>query len=562
LLLAVTGLTQAAGASARHVTSGADAAVKFGVHEITLAGDGAVANPFDTIATVTFTPPAGRAKTVHAFFDGGGTWRARVYVSEPGEWQWSSQCTTDKKLDGKQGSFTAADSKLRGRLLPHPKNPRQWVTEDGRWFLNLNDTAYFLLCAHDGSGAAVSDEQARQYVRDDVGHGITSVRCFLASRRGGFAESREQWIAWHFADESRGQLRLETMQGADHRLRLLLDEFPDVAVQLILFPLEGYAQDDRFWTALSPAQRERLLRNLVARFAAYPQLFWLMTNDAHYGEKFPHNNAMVREVGAYLQRHDPWQHPRSTGHARRVPFYFGAEDWATYIHIEHAHDLGAAEMEKYRAFAKPIFLGEDRYEQDHGPSRDPAHMDYWQRRLFWAWLLAGGSANYGGRWWCAQPYSQTGSLSATRPLKPFPDKPFTSQLTGLDSVALIRDYFTQRGIEISDFQPDDALVKDTTGATGARAPKLARREQNEFIIYHPHADPALDDQHTRPIADKAASFTVDLSAAHGRFAVEWFRADTGAAEAGTEVTGGTPQTLRAPWPGVDCVLRLSSAAAR
>lgn len=349
LSLALMACTRvAAEVPSRNFTSGTGATVKFGVHEITLTGDGGVSNPFDTIATVVFTPPSGAAgvKTVHAFHDGDDTWCARLYVSEAGEWKWASQCTMDAGLNGKQGSFTAADSELRGRLLSHSKNPRQWMTEDGRWFLNLNDTAYFLLCAHDGNGEPVSDEQARQYVRDNVAHGITSLRCFLASRRDGFAESREQWIAWHFADESRDQLRLETMQGTDRRLRMLLDEFPDVAVQLILFPLEGYARDDRFRAALSAVQRERLLRNLMARFAAYPQLFWLMTNDAHYGEKYPNSNAMVREVGAYLQQHDPWQHPRSTGHARRVPFHFGAEDWATYIHIEHAHDLGAAEMER------------------------------------------------------------------------------------------------------------------------------------------------------------------------------------------------------------------------
>lgn len=35
------------------------AARKFGVYEIVLTGDGAVTNPFDTQATVTFTPPSG-----------------------------------------------------------------------------------------------------------------------------------------------------------------------------------------------------------------------------------------------------------------------------------------------------------------------------------------------------------------------------------------------------------------------------------------------------------------------------------------------------------------------
>ncbi|MCU0981259.1 MAG: DUF5060 domain-containing protein, partial [Pirellulaceae bacterium] len=487
LVLETTAAANGQADRAANFTSGTGSAARFGVHEIVLTGNGSAANPFDTVAAVKFVPPSGEknAKTVHAFFDGDNTWRARVYASEVGEWTWSSKCDADAGLAGKSGTFRCQESALRGRLLPHPKNSRQWMTEDGRWFLNLSDTAYFLLCAHDGNGDPVSNKQARQYVSDDVRRGITSLRCFLASRRGGFAETQEQWVAWHFETDSFDRFRLETAQHADRRLQMLLDEFPDVAVQLILFPLEGYGRDDRFWTALSAAQRERLLRNLVARFAAYPQLFWLMTNDAHYGPKYPNSNAMVREVGAYLQQRDPWQHPRSTGHARRLPFVFGGEDWVDYIHIEHEHDLGALEYARYHEFAKPVFLGEDRYEQDHGPSRDPTQMRYWQRRLFWAWLLSGGSANYGGRWWAVQPYAETGTRTATYYQRP--DVTFRQPLTGLDSVRPLRGFFEQRAIDLGEFAPDPNLAQDAERRTGLQAPRLMRRGQSEFLVYHPHA---------------------------------------------------------------------------
>ena len=73
--LVVCGLAQDISDSATFSTN-TQTAVKFGVHEITLTGDGSVANPFDTIAMVTFTPPSGaaKAKTVHAFFDGENVW--------------------------------------------------------------------------------------------------------------------------------------------------------------------------------------------------------------------------------------------------------------------------------------------------------------------------------------------------------------------------------------------------------------------------------------------------------------------------------------------------------
>lgn len=546
---ALTSSARAAGAG--NFTSGQEAARRFGVHEIVLTGDGAVANPFDAVAKVTFTPPSGakQAKTVYAFYDGGNTWRARVYVSEAGKWRWSSTCTTDKGLDARSGGFDAADSKLRGRLLPHPKNPRHWITEDGRWFLNLNDTAYFLLCAQDAQGSPVHDEEMLQYVRDDVARGITSIRCFLASRPEGYIDSPDQWRAWYFPDKSRDRLRLENLQCADRRLRMLLDQFPDLAVQLILFPLEAYARDDRTWTALAKVQRERLLRNLMARFAAYPQLFWLITNDAHYGDKFPNSNAMAREVGAYLKQHDPWQHPRSTGHARRLPFYFGGEDWATYVHIEHAHDLGAAEYGKYHALAKPVFLGEDRYEQDHGPKVDPMHMRYWQRRLFWAWLLSGGSANYGGRWAVVHPYSETGT-------RPFHNRKvdFHAALSGLDSVRPIRDYFAERKIELSDFVPDHSLAGDADGGSGVRAPKLMRRGRDEFLLYHPNA--AADGREAKTHAERRARLRLDLRKTDGHFSVEWYRVHDGIAQEGKRLAGGKEVELASPWPGHDVVLRL------
>ncbi|MBM3855739.1 MAG: DUF5060 domain-containing protein, partial [Verrucomicrobia bacterium] len=441
-------LPVAAGGAETSAFASGDRARVYGVRELVLRGGAGAANPFDVPVTVRFTPPSGaaRAVTVSAFFDGDDIWRARTYVSEAGEWTWSSECATDAALHGQRGTFVAVPSDLPGRLLPHPKNPRQWITENGRWFLNLSDTAYFLLCAHNGNGEPVTDDDARRYIADDIARGITSVRCFLASARTGFAESQDQWRSWFFADATLDRFRLENLQVADRRLRMLLDTHPGIAVQLILFPLEGYARDDRFWVGLTPAQRERLLRNLVARFAAYPQVFWLLVNDAHYGEKFPNNNALAREVGAYLARHDPWQHPRSTGHARRLPFVFGAEDWATYVHIEHAHDLGAGQYPAYDAFAKPVFLGEDRYEQDHA-ERDPLDMRYWQRRLFWAWLLSGGSTNYGGRWWAVHPYSET----AGRPTAYHARKAviFDKALTGLDSVRVIRDTFAARAIDLA-----------------------------------------------------------------------------------------------------------------
>ncbi|MBI5771366.1 MAG: DUF5060 domain-containing protein [Verrucomicrobia bacterium] len=567
-----------ASAVAANFTDAGATAAKFGVHEIALRGDGAVANPFDTIAIVTFTPPSGaaNANTVSAFFDGANTWRARVYVSEPGEWRWSSQCATDRALADQRGVFRAADSKLRGRLLIHPKNPRQWMTEDGRWFLNLNDTAYLLLATRDNLGGEITFRDFQDYVGDAVAHGITSFRSWLAKAPPlsppSVADGIEGWSG--LFEESRDRVRLDLLQESDRRLRWLLDHHPDAAVQLILFPLERYRTDTRFWATLTSAQKERLLRHFVARFAAFPQIMWLAFNDAHYAPvavpggapeipgggnalQFPQNIAASRETGEFFRQHAPWLQPFSTGPARTVPFHFENEAWATYVHLENNYDLGAAALAPYRAAAKPVFLGEDRYEQDHPLDRDPEDMRYFQRRLFWSWLLSDGSANYGGRWWVLHPYSQTGTRPAPAPWRNRPPYTHTRPLVGLDSVRVIRDYFSARRVELSDFEVAPALVRDADGRVAADAPKLMRRGADEFLIYHPNSVSA--GKSVRADATCTARLWLDLSAAAGRFAVEWFRPHDGASARGAAIQGGGRIELTAPWTGHDAVVRLVRA---
>jgi hypothetical protein len=549
--IAACTLLIATAAMGSNFTLGSARAVQYGVHEVMLTGSEPAGNPFDTVVTVRFTAARREPVVVRAFYAGGQTWRARLYVSTAGEWAWSSQCKTDALLDGKKGSFHAAPSKLRGRLLVHAKNPRQWMTEDGRWFLNLNDTAYFLLSRYGSHGRPVAESEVKQYVRDLIDRGITSIRSFSAIGPKGSLEDSEGWKdRWRdtfFSDEAMTRLRLEALDSADERLRWLVDEYPALYVQLILFPRGSrHGRDDEMWKTFTQQQKQRVMDYMIARYAAFPQIFWLLVNDAHYGEKFPSNNSYAREAGEYFARHDPWQHPFSTGHARRVPFHFGAEKWATYVHLEEAYDLNANQIAKYWQYSKPVFLGEDRYEQDR-PELDPLHMSYFQRRLFWSWLLAGGSANYGGRWWTVHPYSRSGSLPAESPWKK--DVVFTKALTGLDSVRVIRDYFARRSIELSAFEPDAALL------TGAGNAKAMRKQFEEFLIYHPNA--IGEGREVREDPSRTARLQLNLSGARGAFAIEWCRVKDGATQRKGQVHGGAVVDLQAPWSGVDVVVRLT-----
>ncbi len=88
-----------------------------------------------------------------------------------------------------------------------------------------------------------------------------------------------------FMDKARSRFRLvEDFQRVDQRLRWLLDNYPEIYVQLIP-RASRYGTDDGYWAKLTPEERNRVLRYMIARFAAWPQIFWLVTNDAPFGVK-------------------------------------------------------------------------------------------------------------------------------------------------------------------------------------------------------------------------------------------------------------------------------------
>ncbi len=533
-----------------------------GTHEIVLRGDAGAENPFETEATVTFVPPSGPSHllTVDAFYDGGDTWRARVYVTEEGAWTWTASSAVDPVLDGQNGHFEAIASELPGLLGKDSANPRSWITADGRPFVNVGDTAYRLF--HGTEAPAW-----RAFVRDSVVRGASSLRVASLGGWGGTAGVDEDdnnawvwndpWVGGAPPDYTR--FDLSKFQETDARLVWIANEYPRVALQMILFSLKGYGSEatGEWWGRLPESVRTATMRYMIARWSAFPEIFWLVVNDLHCGERFPANRAFVREVGRFFATHEPWPHLISTGPERGGGFPFGPEDldWVGYVHLEDRDAVGADSITDYGLDRLPVhvYLGEDIYEQDHERYDDPRFFFRW---LQWSWLLSAGSANYCGRWGVIHPYTRTGRTDLT--WRGASGQDFTGiPLVGMDAFPFIGRYFRERGIDLADFVPDDGRAADAAGRTGKLRPKLVRRGEDEFLIYHPNAD---ESGYRAVPSDGRATLRIDLSPARGRFESEWYRPLDGLAVAGRSVEGGGVRELASPWPGQDVVLRLVAAS--
>src|SRR6185437_10434122 len=117
-------------------------------------------------------------------------------------------------------------------------------------------------------------------------------------------------------------------QTTDERLIWILDHHPETYIQMILFSFKGYGGEGtgEHWAALLQVARTHTMRYMIARWSAFPHVFWLIVNDMHCDRKFPRNQAFVREVGTFFAAHDPWRHLISTGPNRHAGFPFTGEE--------------------------------------------------------------------------------------------------------------------------------------------------------------------------------------------------------------------------------------------
>lgn len=553
------------GKDSENFTTGDHIAKKFGVHEIVFKSDKKTANPFNIACTVTFNPPSGKYPVkVNAFYDGDGLWRARLYVIETGIWNWKSECSELRDLNGRNGKFNAVESNLRGMLRKDPANPKQWITENGKWFLNINDTGYLLFNS--------TEKEWKQYIKDLALLGVTSVR---AGALGGdawdknsqanqyqikvYPQSREDDCPWD--ENDRSKMNLERFKTTDERLIWMLNNYPEMYVQLILFGLNTSNSDDsgQLWKAVPQEIRNNTMKYMIARWSAFPQLFYQVVNDMHCSEKFPNNQAYIREVGHYFASHDPWHHLLSTGPNRYQTFPFTTKEdleWVSYIYIEDSESLDAKMISLYEKLPLHVFMGEDRYEQYLMDECNYIlfNPEYYNRWMFWSWTLSGGSANYGGRWGRVHPYFSTDSLLYIEPGDSTGKTKYNSQLKGLNSVKYIGQFFRNRNITLSEFQPDHNLAKDLSNKEGNGYLKLMRKGNEEFILYHPNA--LKKGANTLIDKDNTVHIQLDLGQSNSDFNVEWYRPDKGESFNGGVIKGNANAELKAPWKGTDAVLHL------
>ncbi len=300
-----------------------------------------------------FRSPRFRTFRMPGFWDGGRRFVIRFSPTDPGEWVFRLTSNLPR-FEGKEGTFTATDSKSPGFLKA--ANVHHWalIDDNNRTpHLWMGDTIYTL--------PFIDRPVFDKLLAARSGQKFTHIRAVVLAPPGKPAGT------YLSAD----QPNPEVFRELDERI-LALNRKGIIADLMV-------AYDQRQLQNLFPSwqQRERYVRYLVARYSAMDVTWQGFENF----EQAPGGRAALKEIGLALKKLDPYQHPRSTG-AEGTSSSLLIDEWMNYVAQQSpADDLGAIEHQLY---AVP-FVGLGFAQEDSGAGKSRAgdmDTDAFRKRLW------------------------------------------------------------------------------------------------------------------------------------------------------------------------------------
>jgi hypothetical protein len=349
--------------------------------------------------------------------DDGKLHRIRFMPTRPGRHRYDITLRHVKSGDTVTNSggltATAGRTKRRGLVRVDKVHPFHFVWEGtGEHYFWNGTTTYWLLGWHDKEMLESVDRLHRlkvNYLRVALNGRVANGKAWFEDVYPSekFSFLLNPWVAQRpdsvdnpGFDVSR--FNLAHWQKVERLLRYARDK--DMVVSLFWY-VDGARQGtDPFGKQNAGNDDEkRYYRYGVARFAAFSNVMWDVTNEYHLFR----DEAWTNRMGAYIKERDPYDHLTSVhGHGQ---FPFRTEKWADFA-MYQAWDEGGGygfmrhNREEQKKTGRPMpqvneeYGYEDHYPQGWGDNKKaPARSADNRRRLAWGMYMAGGYQTTGER---------------------------------------------------------------------------------------------------------------------------------------------------------------------
>ena len=364
---------------------------QWGVFELELAGS-AEGNPFLEVELTAQFSYKHRTIEVDGFYDGDGVYRIRFMPDALGSWRYRTHSNRDE-LSGVEGTFICTASAPGNHGPVRVANTYHFAYADGTPYKQIGTTCY--VWAHQG------DELEEQTLATLQAASFNKLRMCVFPKHYAFNENEPE--RYPFPCLSRGSSRWTGSWAVDvqpgwafdfsrfdpsffRHFEQRVEQLRDMGIEADLILFHPY---DRWgFTSMDAATDDRYLRYIVARLAAYRNVWWSMANEY---DLMP-NKSMADwdRFFRIVQEHDPYGHLRSIHNC--FVFYDHSKPWVTHQSIQHGN------LEQTRVWReqgrKPVVVDECGYEGNIWPSWGNITAQEMVHR-FWLGTARGGYIGHG-----------------------------------------------------------------------------------------------------------------------------------------------------------------------
>jgi hypothetical protein len=357
---------------------------KWGVFELSLKGS-QNCNPFINTEFSAVFKHGDKVFHPEGFYDGNGMYKIRFMPNEEGEWTYTTKSNKDE-LNNKSGFFicTKAVKNNHGPVAVY--NKYHFAFADSTAYIPFGTTLYewAFQPAEKKALTLTTLQQSpfnkvrmlavppyhKRYVE---GSGKLTVFPFVGTAKENFDFSQFNPLFFQQLEKD-----VEALQKLN------------IEVDLILFrPYDGGKWG---FDKMDRATNDRFLRYVIARFGAYHNIWWSLSNENSFikhltDEDWDHYFQTV-------QQYDPYQHLRSIHNADRIYDY--KKPWVTHVSLQYYNAVrvfGVSPLLR-DIYQKPIVHDEINYEGNN-PKRWGQLSGEEMTYRFWMAYIGGAYATHG-----------------------------------------------------------------------------------------------------------------------------------------------------------------------
>jgi hypothetical protein len=347
LLLGAWGLTAAVSEAADRPTWSSHVE-QWGIQELVLSSDKTYSNPFADVDVQAEFRAGKQIIKVAGFYDGTGRWKVRFMPPRPGVWSFKST-SHEPTLNAVKGRFTVDPPESDNHGPVKAFKTYHFAYADGTPFFLLGTTSYNWLNR---------DASLQERTLAALGQsGFTKVRFGLFPKWYEF--NRVEPAVFPFVrkeDRTFALDRFDPSFFANVEKRIGQLQKMGIQADVILF----HPYDHWGFANMDPAHNEAYLRYVVARLAAYRNVWWTMANE--YDLMTPRDWNRLTQL---VSDSDPYHHP--VGNHNYGTWYDHSKHWIDHVILQDGGPQAARSATiARRRYQKPVVVDEYGYEGNNG----------------------------------------------------------------------------------------------------------------------------------------------------------------------------------------------------